>query len=160
MENGQQVKGVKEIYGKTYLSDNTGDNSGELVTGWYSFDSKHRVYFDPLAGGTSHEEWKYGDPAGNMYFNEYGIMQNGVIKIDQDYYLFLTNGLGKNDYQKYGWYTDPKTGHRYYFNKDNNRKAAKDTTVINGTTYHFSQEGILQNYLGYIKIKSYLIINI
>lgn len=140
-KEGVLVKGFQVINDKVYNISDT----GEILTGWNSYNTGHRFYFDEKQGGAAYTGWLKTDPAGYMYFHpQSGVMQKGVVKIDGETYVFTTNPPGKNAFRKFGWYTDTSNNYRYYFDKNNEGKAVKGTKIIDGKSYTFNNEGILQ----------------
>lgn len=140
-KEGKLVKGFQIINDRVYSLSSTGD----INTGWYSFSTGERFYFDPAQGGAAYRGWLKTDPAGHMYFHEVsGVMQKGVTKIGDDTYVFVTNPPGNNAFKKFGWYTDTSNSKRYYFDQANDGKAVKGTKTIDGKSYTFSNEGVLQ----------------
>lgn len=140
-KDGVLVKGFQVINDKVYNISDT----GEILTGWHSYNTGDRFYFDGGQGGAAYTGWLKTDPAGHMYFHpQSGAMQKGVVKIDGETYVFTTNPPGKNAFKKFGWYTDTSNNNRYYFDKNNDGKAVKGTKIIDGKSYTFNNEGVLQ----------------
>lgn len=142
-KDSQLVKAFQVIDEKMYYLATT----GEVISGWFSFNTGDRMYFDSAQGGAAYKGWLKSDPLGYIYLHaESGVMQKGVTKIDGETYVFLakTTGVNINTYRSFGWYTDTSNNNRYYFDKANEGKAVKGTKTIDGKSYTFNSEGVLQ----------------
>lgn len=144
---GVMSEGITKIDGDYYLflkTDNTAFSNAYKKTGFYTDPATNkRYYFDLAQNGKAFKGWHTD---GTMYFNDEGIMSEGVTKIDDDYYLFLKENDNpySEAFKSYGWYTDKSTDKTYYFDKNNDGKALKGVHIIDGETYNFSYEGVLQ----------------
>ena len=138
-EQGHIKTGWQEVDGKRYYCT----QDGELLTGWQNIDGK-RYYLDPGDGGAAHTGvYDKDSKAGIMYFLDDGSMADGIVTICGNKYLFTHHGNGENAYGSTGWYTDPKTNNRYYFNPYKGGKAETGLRSFGGYTYVFGDDGVL-----------------
>ena len=140
-DNGIMQKYLTEIDGKIYFFEPHGQNAHK-INGWYTVNSGNRYYFDIDKNSAAHTGWYQDGNNGDMYFNEKGIMQKGILEIDGKKFLFKTRG-GQNAYKTTGWYTDDYAN-RYYFSPSTCGAALTGGTfMINGKLYTFDENGVL-----------------
>lgn len=166
-ENGWMREGLQYIDGNIYLFQHHGKGANSYTASGFYTNEKTlcRYYFDPQQGNkalrdtwldTGYAYYKRGN--GKMYFYKDGHMANGVSKIHGETYLFLQpdifNGDRLNAFQCTGWYTDPFTHNRYYFNPEcggaarsisntPEGAAVKGVQYIDGQRYVFDNNGVL-----------------
>ena len=143
--NGKMATGWKKINGEWYyfypegsMDDKGNGNSGSAVEGRSFTDGNGHTYlFDDDATMITGLVGWYGE----MYYlseidDNIGILQNGWIKIGNDWYYFNPQWDGA----QVGWYTD-NAGKTYYF-KDHLGDIGKMATglqEIDGNLYYFSE---------------------
>ena len=134
----ERVKGLLEIDGKTYYFN---EKDGGASFGWHTIDNK-TYFFDPEEMGAAREKI-YKDENGDVYFNESGVMQEGIFQSGKGrYFLALPKDNSKKAYITYGWYDDPKTGKRYYFDPKEHGKAHIGLYYGDKTaTMYFKEDG-------------------
>ena len=151
-KKGVMANGITEIDKDLYLFKTTGNGENAYRTyGFYTDQhtkTRDRYYFNPEHNGRAQTGW-YTHEGKKMYFhkegNNKGVMAKGVVNIPYDgIYLFLDSDKDWNAYQRFGWYTDPKTNNRYYFSKEENGRAVTGVNIIDGKKYVFSPRGVLE----------------
>ena len=155
-DTGVMSSGVTRIddynhHGLYLFVKNKKDGNSYQASGFYSDPSSGKRYLFDGPRGEAHIGWyntvEYPSNREDtkVYFNSDGTMAEGVTKIDDETYLFLRKkgSKDKNCYKTNGWYTDKKTGKRYYFDVTKLGKAVKGEQVINGSRYNFNMDGEL-----------------
>ena len=98
------------------------NKSGRMATGWKTFSSKKKCYFNSAPKS-----------------DRDGAMVHGFKKINGKTYYFLSTDGRKHT----GWLTIKSTGDKYYLNPKNGGVRVENTEMeIGGKTYVFNKEGV------------------
>ena len=127
-ENGEKVKGFKEIDGHTYYFRK---KTGERVKGFRTIDGQ-KYYFIKKNGHMAKGFLKLSD--NKYYFDEKtGVMAKGLTKVgDHTYHFKKKTGIMSHGFITIG-------GYKYYFKKSNGRMA-KGFMTISKEKYYFSKK--------------------
>lgn len=146
-KKGVMATGITQVDKDYYLflRNSNGDNYYKQY-GFYTDKhtaSKDRYFFNPEHNGAAHKGWYYDNKSRAMYFNDEGIMQNGVTEINGLTYYFKSTNNDWNAYQQLGWQV--VDGKKYYFNPvlGPNGQALEGLRVIDGKIYEFDNKGVL-----------------
>lgn len=123
--NGYLQTGMVSINNKLYQLDST---TGEILTGWYTDENGHRLYFteNGMTTGISNiDGFLY-------YFDENGYQTTGWIVLNQKTYYF-NEATGYLSYNVWIAYGDGKR----FLNEDG--VMATGLTVISGNIYYFDE---------------------
>ena len=134
-----------------YLFTSRRDGNAYQSSGYYTDQSTGKRYlFDGYYGEAHHEGWYDTAPSSyldsrRVYFTADGSMAQGVTDIKGEKYLYTqSRKRDYNWYQSFGWYSDKKTGLRYYFDVNDGGKAVRNQEkVIDGKKYKFNEQGAL-----------------
>ena len=157
IENGETVTGFKEISGKWYYFGKNGEKAvsttrevegksyyfnskGEMMTGLFR-TSDFLIYAD--ASGHLLDSGWYQHTDGNWYYFNNAHAVSGIVEINDVYNLFKRDGtwvraLGSDEN---GWLSDAD-GNWYYLEKG--VPVMNDTREIDGNTYSFDNDGIME----------------
>ena len=171
--DGVKQTGFQIIDSKTYFFSRIGNNEmrtgmfnidgvgyyfneeGVMQTGWYK-DGTNTYYFDEdgkrvsgfkrIEGNTyffsriNNNEMRTGmfniDGVG-YYFNEEGMMQTGWYNDGTNTYYFDEDGKRVSGFKKI-------EGNTYFFSRINNNEMRTGVILIDGDSYAFNEEGIMQ----------------
>ena len=147
-DNGTMATGWTKIGGSWYFFTST----GVMRTGWIRSNSKWYFMSDQGSMKTgwvqSNGKWYFMDDDGHAvkgwvtisgntyYFNDNCTMVTGLTEIDGMKYYFDSQG-----HKQLGWVTVGSK--KYFFSPSAGGRAATGNWAINGKTYYFNSEGVL-----------------
>ena len=151
LKDGRMVTGWKTINGAWYYFGKDGtmkigwlklgarrfflQENGKMQTGWLKRGKKS--YYLSSDG---HAVTGWQTIGGHRYyFKDNGAMTVGISKIDGSRYYFDKS----SGHLSFGWVTSGSK--KYFFSPSAEGKAATGYWDINGTIFHFNEEGVLQN---------------
>ena len=133
-ETGVLVTGLKEVDGKKYYFEPSGEIPGKMAEGWKEIE-KQTYYFVPETGQMK-LGWSTIDGK-KYYFEKDGHQTTGWRSLGGKKYYFVP----KTGQMKLGWSTID--GKKYYFEKDGNQTTGWRS--IGGKMYYFTEKtGVLR----------------